>query len=240
MVVVWALGLTAAVTVCVVIGLFLIRSSPGWWNPASADDPATRTAAEGVENGVVNQLHAWRKADPASTKDAYRSEAWTVSLQATDANAWLAVALPKWLANQQRPVKLPPELSELQVAFASDVVRIGARLEYDGSHHMLSASVRPEIREDGSLWLRATWVRLGRMPMPASWLLDQAMDPRGELSGSVMKSAEARAVARVLAGLDPAAKVPEIRLADGRRVRLLKVEPRDGQLWLTCRTEGRP
>ncbi len=228
----------AGLTGLLAMGVVLAHATPGWWAPAPADDPATRQTAEALENGVVNQLHAWRAKDASAKPESWRSEPWTVSLSASDANAWIAASLPKWLANHQKPIKLPPEVSELQVGFASGVVRIGARVRHEGASHVLSASVRPEIREDGSLWLAATWVRLGRMPMPASWLLDRALGASGDASG--LDSPQTVAVARVLSGLEPAAAAPELKLADGRRVRLLKIEPRDGQLWLTCRTEGKP
>jgi hypothetical protein len=233
--------MVAGISLLAALGVLLARSTPSWWRPADPDAPGTRLAAEALEHGVVNQVHAWRpRAGAAGGGGAWRSEPWTVSLSEGDANAWLAASLPKWLANLDKPARLPPELSELQVAFASGVVRIGGRIAHAGAGHTLSASVRPEIRADGSLWLAATWVRLGRMPVPASWLLERAMDDASELGGAALRSREGRAAARVLAGMEPAAREPELRLADGRRVRLLRIEAREDQLWLTCRTEGRP
>lgn len=232
--------MVAGMSLLAALGVMLARATPSWWRPADPDAPATRLAAEALEHGVVNQIHAWRPRAAASGGEAWRSEPWTVSLSEVDANAWLAASLPKWLANLEKPARLPPELSELQVAFASGVVRIGGRIAHAGADHTLSASVRPEIRADGSLWMAATWVRLGRMPVPASWLLERAMDEGSELGAAAFRTAEGRAAARVLAGLEPASRLPELRLADGRRVRLLRIEAREDQLWLTCRTEGKP
>lgn len=218
------------------LGVFLARSAPAWWRPARADDPAVKAAADALENGVVNQLHAWRPGEAARAPGPWQSEPWTVAMQASDANAWVAASLPKWLANLERPVRLPSQLGELQVGFSSGLVRVGASVEYGGRRHLLSASLRPEIRADGSLWLEATWARIGRMPVPASMVLDQVI----AAGDSTLKTDGARAIARVLAGMEPAARAPEIRLADGRRVRLLKIEVRDGQMWLTCRTDASP
>ena len=43
----------------------------------------------------------------------------------------------------------------------------------------------------------------------------------------------------VLSAKQRIVQTPEVRLADGRRVRLLKIEPRDGEVWLTMQTIAR-
>src|SRR5262245_44866853 len=110
-------ALVAVLSVAVtggLIALALTHITPAWWGPAAADDAAVTALAAEVENAVVRQITAARP--PASGDGPYASEPWSVSLQAKDANAWLAARLPRWLANQREGFAWPPNLSSVQVA----------------------------------------------------------------------------------------------------------------------------
>ena len=52
-------------------------------------------------------------------------------------------------------------------------------------------------------------------------------------------SPEIRDIVAALSGERPAMATPIIRIGDGRRVRLLNLEPRDDALYITCQTLAR-
>ncbi|MBK9188557.1 MAG: hypothetical protein IPM33_06320 [Phycisphaerales bacterium] len=232
-------GLVLSVTITLVLmGLMLTRGVPIWWRSVSSDDPRTRELGESLENGVVRQFSAVREPDPDSPH-AWRSKPWAVSLHASDANAWVATRLPKWLANQERGVAWPGEISEVQIEFADEAVKVGMRVRVRGRDQVLSAEVVPEIRADGSLWMPATWVRVGRLPVPASWVLERAQEGGGLLPRAVLELPETREMFDIFLGRRPVVHEAIIGVDDARRVRLLKIVPRDGRLELTARTEAR-
>ncbi|MEM7623170.1 MAG: hypothetical protein AAF235_08185, partial [Planctomycetota bacterium] len=97
---------------------------------------------------------------------------------------------------------------------------------------LLSATFEPTVHGDGSVWVRTAWVHLGRLPLPADWVLSRTPpEPVARLDA-------AAELLRVLAGTTPAAEDPVIALPDGRRVRLLAISVKRGVIELTCRTES--
>ena len=84
---------------------------------------------------------------------------------------------------------------------------------------------------------------VGRLPMPAPWVLQGA---RSEIEGgsetslipaSAAELPETRQLIDTLLGERPVLELPAIRLLDGRRVRLLAIESRGGVVEFLCRTE---
>lgn len=230
----------ALVSVAALCAYSLTRGVPPWWRQVRKDDHAT---AEAVEHGVINQLSHVRPTDKEFTPregQSWQSEEWSVSIKASDANAWLNARLPRWLANREPPVKWPDEISELQVEFDDGRIWIGARLTKGDRQQVLAASLRPELREDGSLWIPADGLELGALPIPQSWVLDRIRDARGELfPESVSELPEARDMFDAFAGKKAIVTEAIVRLEGGRRVRLLKFAARNGRLDMTFRTEKR-
>jgi hypothetical protein len=240
----WAVGaglaLAAAVTICILIGWALVQEAPGWWRIVRKNDPRTKETALLVENSVWNQIYLSREMTPVADAAEARGigAEWTVSLKASDANAWLNERLPLWLANQHDQTPWPKELEEVQVDFGDGVIRVGAKLIQGGAERVVSATILPDLRADGALWMPASWVSIGRLAVPAEWALRQAEEHKADfIPVEVRDLPETVAAFRGFAGLAPIVQDAVIKLEDGRRVRLLKLRPINGRLEITARTE---
>ncbi|MCC6675687.1 MAG: hypothetical protein IT436_00960 [Phycisphaerales bacterium] len=235
-----SVGLVALLSALLIVAVWQSRMEPGWWTGTSAA-AAGSGAGAGLQNSVINQLHLARPtAADLGPDEAWRSEPWRVSMRCEDVNAWLAEELPRWLANRDPPVRWPARVETARAGFEAGRVMVGARLRHGGGFggvSVISASLVPELREDGSLWLRASWVRIGRLPAPASWVVPRLREAMREAGLEDEAHGGVGFLLRVLEGEEPLARSAVIRLEDGRRVRLLDLELRDGALWITARTE---
>lgn len=231
-----ALGITLAFAASV----SLTRAAPSWWtNPR--DNDATRALATEVENAAVSQLYLARSqangAPPEGT--SWASEDWRVALHEEHINAWLAARLPRWLEGQPGVPEWPDDMSQLQVRFEPDAVRAGVRVDTQDGHRFLTASFKPEIDDRGALWLTASWIHVGRLPVPASWVIGSETRPDGALPAELIDTPEAAAMLSMIQGKEPMLRVPLLDLEDNRRVRLLDVRVKSGRVELTMRTETR-
>lgn len=235
------LALVAAVTISALLAWALVQEVPVWWRIVRKDDPKTAETALLIENSVWNQIYLSREMAPAAdaaAADLGPAAEWTVSLKAADANAWLNERLPKWLANQHEEAPWPKELEEVQVDFGDGLVRIGAKVRQPGQTRVLSATLQPDLRPDGTLWLPASWVSIGRLAVPADWVLQQAEQRKADFIPAELRDLpETVAMFRGFAGKSPIVQNAVVKLEDGRRVRLLKLRPVNGRLEITCRTE---
>lgn len=237
----------AVSTALVLVALALVQEQPGWWAVVDTTDPRTISTAEAVENGITTALTQVRGAS-ASADDA-PGRPWSVFITTDQANAWLGVRLRRWLADQSEQgaidFRWPDDLREVQVAFTRGHIHIGARVMRPGASvaasprpQVLAAVIRPMLDPDGALWFTAERVQIGRLPLPASWVLGRA--GRGDDAAAELASRpQSRRLLAALAGQGPAVRRPTIRLADGRRVRLVAIAPTEGRLLLTCVTEQR-
>lgn len=220
------------------------RQPPSWWRSIDIADPAIIATAARVENGATTQLTMIRAADDRTSA----SPPWTIALKATDASAWLATRLRPWLESQDGPAATWPKgLEQVQVEFDDGAIIVGARVRDKGGERVVSASVRPEFRDDGGLWMPASWVTLGRLNLPPSWVLP-AGQPRAAGKSIAMGSADtatadhltglpqARELWAALGGDRPAMVQPIVKIGDGRRVRILELRPEGGVLYVTCQT----
>ncbi|MDX9911730.1 MAG: hypothetical protein RBS39_07865 [Phycisphaerales bacterium] len=239
----WLLRASVALAALLCGGLLFAHSlsaqAPRWWRNVSPADPRTQDAAEQLEYAISDQLHASRAGSASAERpEHWSSELWSASISASDANAWLNVRLPKWLANEDETLRWPSELAEVQIDFGQGDVRLGARLVAGGQDRIVWATFTPEIREDGALWLRARHVHLGRLSVPAPWVLGEAEDLVNEYVPPEFRDhPESRRLFDALAGRVPIVDSPTLRLADGRRVRLVAMQALDGRLSVACRTE---
>ncbi len=242
------------VTVCVVsvsamIVMALMEEQPAWWRSVDQRDTDTQEEGAFVENYVISVASRSRELTGGA------SEPWAVSVVPEQANAWLNTRLPDWVENQQRGVELFGHIRELQVEFRDDVIIAGVRLHHRGTERVFSASLRPEVREDQSLWMIAEHVHIGRLTVPASWVLPRllnddttvktvARDEAGDEQTRLLREIpEVRGLAEALLGQRPMAEEPLLQLPDGRQVRLeaLSAYEKDGErrLSVRCRTEDR-
>jgi len=241
------LALAVAATACLGLGwsLLLVRGAPPWWRTIPPDTEPTARLAQQVENGVVSTLHQVRPTDEAYVPPAeghWRSTVWSVGLRASDANAWLNTRLPKWFANSSREARWPGDLEGVQVEFDDGRIHVGAQVSLGDRRRIISATLVPNVQPDGSLWMRATTVRLGRLPIPPSWVLGggEQVPAVKYVPEEFRELPETRQMFRAFIGRRPLLDHAVLPLEDGRQVRLLQLVPRDGRLRFTCRTEVDP
>jgi hypothetical protein len=228
------------VGVCVVVlgAMAMMRAAPLWWRTVLREDPATVALAERVEKSIINTAHAQWPTD-GSQAQGYRSKPWTVEVNATEVNAWLNVRLPMWLANQKSKFKWPRNMSDVQVDFSPGRVTIGARVRAGDASHVLTATLSPELNETGQLFTPARWVNVGRLSIPAGWVLGTAQgSAKSYIPPELMRLPETARLFGAFEGEGPLMQRAVIKLGDDRRVRILRVQAREGRLLVTCRTEG--
>jgi hypothetical protein len=229
--------LVALVTCAVAMAATLADQAPAWWRSVRGDDPKTLAIGIDVENRTGNTLYKVRPGD-AEVAGRYQSEVWTVHVSAAEANAWLNARLPGWLRSQWDDQTWPSEMSEVQVEFRDGLIAVGARITVAGRDRYFTATIAPEVREDGSLWMPARWVSVGRLAVPGDWVIDHADRRRDQFVPDELKDLpETAAMFRAFAGEAAMAQDAVVTLGDGRVVRLLAMRPEDGRLELTCRTE---
>ncbi|MFM9995149.1 MAG: hypothetical protein ACKVU4_05045 [Phycisphaerales bacterium] len=215
----------------------LARGAPAWWRTVSRDDPVTIETARRVEDNLTRLLTRGRPMERAGNPGAWRSEPWSFRVQASEANAWLNVRLRPWLANRGEEVVWPDELSELQVDFHEGKVRLGACLRVGDRDQIVSATLDPSLRA-GSLFTPAEWVHLGRLGVPATWVLEAAgPDAGGYIPDRLRDLPETDAMYRAFLGTTPMFRNAVIKIGDGRRVRILGITPDGGSLIVSCQTE---
>ncbi len=235
------LMIVAVATVFSGMAVLLAGEAPNWWRTVRRDDPATIETAESVEEALTTLFTRARRADPGYSPDSgepWRSETWSFRIRASEVNAWLNVRLRPWLENQEEGFVWPREVSQVQVDFARGSIRVGACLRVGDREQILSASLTPRVDEDGSLSTPAEWVYVGRLAIPASWALEAADEHAAPYVPQAIRDLpEAQLMLNALLGVEPASAEPLINVGPGRKVRILAVEPKNGDLIVRCRTE---
>lgn len=249
----WAAG---GVFVLIVLGtalglvaLALSQERPTWWTSVNVRDPAVVEVAERFENALATIM---TRARPAGT-DGDGSDPWTIRVSASDVNAWLNARLPAWMESREREgaegdaaFKWPESVQELNVDFRDGLILVGAKVSarardqragHDSGNYF-SAAVQPRFDPDGSLWLPARRVAIGRLAVPAGWMLRRPDEVAraDRVPDELAKLPETREVLGAFAGRRAVMTNPTIRLGDGRRVKLLGMTAEDGRLSITCLT----
>lgn len=237
------LSLAVAITIVGLVSATLARTAPSWWRQYRPT-PELRERATAVENAAVSRLYAQHPSDPAWQADPgdgpWRSARWSIALKDEDASAWLTARLPEWIDGHAETPRWPASLGRPQVRFEPGIVRLGVTLRRDDGERVLTATVRPVLREDGSLWLRAHWIHIGRLPIPATLLLNRVGDRLERyLPGPLADDPHSAGFIAALRGRAPLANEPTVRLEDGRLVRLVGLRVTEGRIEIDCRTESR-
>lgn len=228
-------------------GLWALRrldDTPAWWPEVHAKDGATIAAAEHLERAFANQISLVRAptggdeggdVDRESDGQGGGAADWWVGVTAESANAWLAVRLRAWAENEG--VVWPAPVEAVRVGFLGDRVALGARVRHGSGSSVVWMTVTPEVRRDGSVWLKAHGARVGGLAVPGSWALaglerEIASHAKGGRPGDL----EGVPLRAVLAGKAPVSVEPVIHLPDGRDVRILELRADGGRVVLCLRT----
>lgn len=241
--------------VAVIAGYFLTKMTPSWFRPQNPQDPLVMAAARRVENSIATVLTRVRKPDglAANQPASIGPDRWAIALSAEDANAWLSARLPRWMETEcDPPLAWPREVGAVQVAFENGKIYVGANLASSdpsrpNAGRVLTATIEPVFDEDGALWTPARTIGMGRMGVPAGLILSAAAPaPSREREGKsqqpsgapdqIVDMPQTRGVFNALAGNEPTLRTPVLKIGDGRRVRLIDINPRDGRLIVTFET----
>ena len=244
------LALVALASAGIMMAAAMARAAPSWWRSIRREDPVLVSLARRVENSVMNEAAANRPTRQAS--GVWQSDQWQIRLSADEASAWLSIRLPMWLANQKDEFRWPRNLEDVQVEFQDGALTVGARVDgkrepapTEGSAtdatggRVLTATVAPRFDGQGRLYLPAERVNVGRLAIPASWVLDRSGGGAATryIPESIRTLPETTALVRAFEGDQAILESPVIKLGDGRRVRVLSLSLDRGMLEITCRTE---
>ncbi len=241
----WLVGISliaiAAMTILGIGGYLLTRAAPAWWRTVEQDNPISIKSADDLQNALGSQFTAVRPtASDLRPDEPWRSDVWRFGLEVDDANAWLNINLPQWIESDPDLPPWPENIQAIQVAFRRGLLFVGVELNRgDGQSQHLVASVRPEIRADGSLWVPADKIYIGRLPIPPDAVLAQAQARVEQILPEEL-TANGQALLGIFRGQAPLAEQPVIRLGDGRQVRILEIQPWKRRLIVSCQTEQRP
>ncbi len=191
--------------------------TPEWWSPLPIG-PDTAHSAEVFEQRVVNEGHRVRGLE----------DSWDLTLEETGANGWLFTRLKDWMRSQVPPLSLGEGVRSVRVMFRAEVAYVAAELE---GGRIATVGVKPAIDDRGRLVLAVQSASVGRLGLPAVWAT-RALSPSSSRGGGGgwLRFEEGRVVL----------EEPVLKLADGRRVRIVGIEAREGSLVLRCKTVGRP
>ena len=220
-----ALVFIGAVCLVAAVGVSLSRSAPSWWIDVDKESERNIELANQVQNLSITYIHA----DHESVVDGVSQ--WPVKMTDEAANAWLNISMPAWFTKISDGMDWPESISQVQIVFDSGTLRLGVRVRTEIGTRIYSCAIVPELRDDGSLWMKASTVSMGRLTLPASWMLRGAEShAAGYIPEQLRGTAEAEALFEKLTGQLPLFDVAEVKLGDGRRVRLLDLRVRDGTI----------
>jgi hypothetical protein len=229
-----SLVLAATLTLAGLLAATLTRTAPAWWRQYRPT-PELRTLASDVENAAISTLYRQRPPDPAAQP---ASAPWSVAVRDQDASAWLIARLPEWMNGNADLPDWPDSLGQPQIRFEPGLVRVGVLFRRENGDRVLTASVRPVLAPDGSLWLRTAWIHIGRLPVPAALILRNAeRQLLPYLPGDLADERSAASLLAILRGDAPLARTPALRLEDGRAVHLLGLRVLEGRVEFDCRTD---
>ena len=210
--------------VLTLIGIAAWRQSriPAQWWPAPAGDPAT-VAREGqrIENSVGEAMTRSRGTEP-----------WTVAVRQEEANAWFEGRLRTWIERQRG--EWPASLERVGLRIEDDRLILGASVrKADGDSRVVGVAVEPWIATNGELHLDLHSIRINSLALPGVIAKQRVLDwTRQTIGGESPEYLQLKAAFEGRALIER----PAIKLSDGRRVRIERIEIEEGRLLITCTT----
>ena len=194
--------------------------TPGWFVPREmgAEQAAL---GEAFERRVLSEVSA---AHPFGTP-------WTLTISAPECEAWLNTRLPVWLENQN--ATRPPWLGFVGVSFSTRRASIAVATRPGNRPPVVSFDIAGNIIEPGAI--PRPDAHLGTLPVPR-WIVAEFVPGLGRRIDRVFGSA---AVGPDAAHDGTPPGIATIRLDDGRRVRVRRIETGAGTLTMHCTTLAR-
>ena len=216
------------ITFLATIGI-LATTPPAWWPEPALDRDAARLRAREIENVATRMASEVRESDVP----------WAVLLREEDANTWLEQRLRDWVETTYAP--WPEGLGRIAVRFDQGRIVMGVELHDDGNDPALrgdriaSFVLEPWIGDDQLARLTLHEVRFNRMVIPRT-LAERKIT--AALAGALERDQqELLPLLEALQG-EPITEPPVLALGDGRRVHLLGIETREGEIVLHCTTQA--
>ncbi len=215
--------LVSIVSFGIVTAGWLASYKPDWWSalPDPNSAPIISTA-EAVERGVTQAIDKM----PDDGRE------WRVELAESEANAWLAAKLPKWIAHEG--VDWPGGKVLAGVRFEPGRIVFGVEFQTDSGGRVLTASGRPHIDADGRIVIRESQLGVGRLSLPAPVAGPQIA---GWIEQKIPERGVAEGIVDVFAHGAPVIRDPSVSMGGNRRVRLIAIEVREKRLVVTCVTK---
>ncbi|MFG0329269.1 MAG: hypothetical protein ACF8PN_05155 [Phycisphaerales bacterium] len=193
------------------------RQTPEWWAPVNPAAPEVEVAGEQFETRIVNET---RRVRP-------ESETWRIRIDENAVNAWLAARFPKWAESQFDGESIINRLSETHVRIEEEgVIRLGARYGERDEGQPLSIAMRLMMTEDGRVVGEIEDAAAGRLPLPATMVLDEIL-PRLD-----------DALAAAILDAEPIDPVIPLGGGDDRTIRIVSLDFEPGALTLRAKTES--
>ncbi|RNC80292.1 MAG: hypothetical protein ED559_00300 [Phycisphaera sp.] len=221
------------VSIGAAISVSLARAAPSWWVDVDKASQRNIDLSNQVQNGTLTHITADRGTLIGGSVE------WPVMMTDEAANAWLNIGLPDWFSKISGGMPWPESVTQIQIVFDSGTVRIGVRALTETGSRIYSCAIVPELRDDGSLWMKAKTVSMGKLTLPASWVLRGAdTSAASYIPEQLRGTAQAEALFEKLTGQLPLFELAEVDLSDGRVVRLTDLRVRDGTVIALCVTRN--
>ncbi len=223
-----AIGATSLVLIAAVttagLGLWrLTWLAPRWWADPDPKREQTIVLADRVEYRLAEETHKIRPDDGR----------WRLRITDEQVNAWLATRLQAWFAHTHG-LAWPAGLGTPQIHFTDGAVNVGLDFEDDGRRRYLVADLVPRV-VDGRLAVVLDGVALGRLRIPGGSMRTLMETYRDVAPDGFLDDPSVRRVVDLL--IDAERVDPTITLADGRRVRVVELVAREGELIVLCATK---
>jgi hypothetical protein len=161
-----------------------------------------------------------------------------MTIKGEEANAWLGARLKEWLQNRSERIAWPANASEPQVSFEDGVIELGFEVSANAGEkgRVLSLGLEPRV-DSGGLWVQLGTFGIGKLTLPGGAMADAGGSMlESRLPDSLRNNPDTKNFIDALSGKRPLVKDAVMKLSDGRRVQIVRITPKPGELELECRT----
>lgn len=220
------LALLEAVAIAIVIAALVLWrltwTAPDWYAPPNPSDQAIINLADTVEYRLVEEAQKIRPP---------QADHWTLRVQESQINAWLSARLPKWIAHEG-DITWPPQLGTPQIRIQPEGISIALPIDRNGSSRTIVARLKPAMAGE-MLVFRIDRLALGRISLPGEPLANLFQ----RLTAAAPQAADDPRIKTALDLLSRGQGVdPNLKLQDGRRIRLINFTLGEGRIDLIVQT----
>ncbi|MEE9212741.1 MAG: hypothetical protein V3U29_08820 [Phycisphaeraceae bacterium] len=153
----------------------------------------------------------------------------TISVSLDEVNAWMAVKLNAWLANQHKT--LPDEITEPMVAVRDDKLVLAFRYVSDRLDQVVSLDFTVELQDGQEATIKLLGIRGGKLPLPAG--------TAAKLMPKTADSDQQGVIEKLAKAFDGMSFDPVANIDASRKARVIGLALRPDGLDVTVRVESR-